>query len=728
MNHNNSVWFIGLTIAAAVTSLKATLRIRDEMTQLDDGLPSPLGATFDGRGVNFAIFTDNATGVDLCLFDAGGQHEIARYSLPQRTEGIWHGYVNGLSPGQLYGYRVYGPYEPAHGHRFNPSKLVIDPYARGLAGPLIWNDALYGYRVGDNHPDAPPDFRDSARYIPKCVVEAPFTDWSDVTVRRDWRDTVIYEAHVKGLTKLHPDVPPAIRGTYDALGHPAVIDHLVKLGITAVELLPIHAFVDDHFLVKKGLRNYWGYSTLSYFTPESRYLSESGVQGLRQAVRSLHEAGIEVILDVVFNHTAEGNEFGPTLSFKGVDNAVYYKLPSEDLRRYWDATGTGNTVDVAHPQVLQLVMDSLRYWVQAYGIDGFRFDLASALCRQPHDFSPNSGFLAAVGQDPILRQTKLIAEPWDLGMDGYRLGGFPRGWAEWNDRYRDGVRAFWRGNEGQLPRLTEGLTGSREVFGASGRLPPASINYVTSHDGFTLEDVVSYEERHNYRNGENNRDGHRHNLTSNHGVEGPTNKPEILALRARQKRNFLATLFLSIGTPMLLMGDAMSRTQNGNNNAYCQDNDIGWVDWRPGPDPALQTFTENLSAIRRTYRVFRRKDFLDGLHRSDNQLRDVYWLAPEGREMDEADWRAPHRRTIGCQIGNDEEGELRLLMILNADPDPIGFHLAGDFPGDAWSPILDTGSPDGTPLDRSPLLAGGSRVVDGRSFLLFRQSPPSSGS
>jgi glycogen operon protein len=692
------------------------------MLRLDDGLPEPYGASYDGSGVNFAVFSAHATNVDLCLFDSSGRREIARLPLPRRTEQVWHGYVSGIGPGQLYGYRVHGPYEPERGHRFNPNKLLIDPYARQLAGRLRWHDALFAYRSGTRG-DSTADKRDSAPMMPKCVVEPPeHLRGDDRPPRRAMRDSVIYEAHVKGLTQLHPDVPLPARGTYDALAHPAVIDHLLKIGVTAVELLPIHAFVDDRFLVNRGLRNYWGYSTLAYFAPEPRYFSAAGANGLRGAISSLHDAGIEVILDVVYNHTAEGNELGPTLSFRGIDNASYYKLLPDDPRHYWDSTGTGSTLDVSQPQVLRLVLDSLRHWVESYRIDGFRFDLASALARNPFDFDERSGFLASVSQDPVLRQVKLIAEPWDVGPGGYRVGGYPLGWSEWNDQYRDGVRAFWRGDPGRLPALARAITGSREVFEPSGRQSWASINFVTAHDGFTLRDLVSYNERHNQANGENNADGHDHNLSWNGGVEGPTDDPGVNALRDRQQRNFLSSLMLSIGTPMITMGDELGRTQKGNNNAYCQDNATSWVDWPAIKAPhELTVLLSRLAEVRRTAMAFRRNDFLNGFTHSETELKDVYWLAPEGRDMTDTDWHDPERRVLGCQFGNEPGDGDRLLLVFNASARAAAFNLAPDFPAIAWQPLIDTTSGTGVPAEPMSILRpGGTVLVEGRSLHVFR--------
>jgi isoamylase len=695
------------------------------MFRIDDGSPAPLGATFDGKGVNFALFSANATRVELCLFDAQGRRETDRVALPRRTDQIWHVYVEGLGPGQLYGYRVHGPYEPRHGHRFNPHKLLIDPYARQLYGRIRWHDALFGYRMGAHRADLTPDRRDSAPMMPKCVVEDPAHHWGDDRLpRRPLIDSVIYESHVKGLTERHPRIPAALRGTYDALGHPAIIEHLVKLGITAIELLPIHAFVDDRFLVEKGLRNYWGYSTLAYFAPEPRYLGPAGVVGFKSAIRALHDAGIEVILDVVYNHTCEGSERGPTLSFRGIDNTVYYKLAPDNPRFSWDSTGTGNTLNLSHPRVLQMVLDSLRHWVESYHVDGFRFDLASSLARDPFDFSQRAAFLQACLQDPVLNRVKLIAEPWDVGAGGYQVGGFPIGWSDWNDQFRDTVRAFWRGDPGQLPKLAQVMTGSREIFSPSGRQTWASVNFVAAHDGFTLHDLVSYNERHNEANGENNQDGHAHNVAWNCGVEGPTDAPDVLALRARQKRNFLCTLLLSQGVPMLLMGDELSRTQDGNNNAYCQDNDVSWLNWREeNPDPELLAFTQALIALRKRFDAFRRRDFLTGATVPPHGLKDVYWLAPEGREMTTADWNDGLRRTLGMQLGNDASDGQRFLILLNAAPDAVDFHLAKQ-PEDRWIRIFDTRLPGGLARGNPGTLpSGGTFKLDPRSLVLFQHAP-----
>ncbi len=535
--------------------------------RVEPGHSYPLGATWDGSGVNFALFSANAEKVELCLFDPAGRREVARIPLPSYTHEVWHGYLPDATPGLLYGYRVHGPYDPARGHRFNPNKLLVDPYAKALSGTIRWSDAHFGYRVGSNRGDLSFDRRDNAFGMPRCrVVDPAFTWGQHVRPARLWADTVIYEAHVRGMTMLHPEIPADRRGTFEALSSPYVIDHLVRLGVTAIELMPVHAFVDERRLVDLGLRNYWGYNTLCFFAPHQAYLGSFGrISIFKTMVKRLHEAGIEVILDVVYNHTAEGNEMGPTLSFRGIDNASYYRLVPDDPRYYVDVTGCGNSLNLSHPRVLQMVTDSLRYWVTEMGVDGFRFDLATTLGREHYGFDPGGSFFDVIRQDPVIGRTKLIAEPWDTGPEGYRLGGYGPGWAEWNDRFRDTVRAFWRGDENVLPELATRLLGSSDLFEHQGRKAWASINFIASHDGFTLHDLVSYSEKHNWANKEENRDGHDHNLSANYGVEGPTDDDGIRAVRARQKRNLVATLLLSQGTPMILMGDEVGRTQDGNN-------------------------------------------------------------------------------------------------------------------------------------------------------------------
>ncbi|SDO18985.1 glycogen operon protein [Methylobacterium phyllostachyos] len=689
------------------------------MIAVDDGVPAPLGAHFDGRGVNFALFSEHATAVDICLFEPGERHETRTVRLPCRTDDVWHGYLRGVLPGQLYGYRVHGPWDPGNGHRFNPSKLLLDPYAREIRGKIRWHDALYGHRRGGREDRI--DRRDSAVYMPRCVVTAPeVPNLALDPVRRPLADTVVYEAHVKALTRTHPAIPEPERGTYAALAHPAIIEHLVKLGVTALELLPIQGFVDDRFLVDKGLVNFWGYQPLSYFAPDPRYLGEGGLGSLKAAIRELNAAGIETWLDVVYNHTAEGDHTGPTLAFRGIDNASYYKLDPADRHRNIDCTGCGNTFDVSHPRVMQLVLDSLRHWVTAYGIAGFRFDLASSLGRSPLAFSPQAAFFQAVAQDPVLARVKMVAEPWDIGEGGYQLGGYPRGWSEWNDQFRDATRGFWKGDSGTLAKVTQGLTGSREVFAPSRRSPLASVNFIASHDGFTLADTVAYEAKHNEANGEDNRDGHGHNVSRNYGVEGDTDNPAVLSLRARQKRNMLATVMLAQGVPMLLMGDERSRSQGGNNNAYAQDNPTSWMDWSTDPDPALSGFVSNLLALRRSQPALRRRRFFTGtLIDPDQPLRDVHWLAPEGTEMGESHWSDDGLQAFGMQIGNDGEPGDRLLMLFNAGEGACTFHL-DPVVGGPWWPVFDTGEPEGASPPDAPAYASGAAVpLAGRTVLVL---------
>ncbi|KQP31105.1 glycogen debranching protein [Methylobacterium sp. Leaf104] len=695
------------------------------MIGVDDGVPAPLGAHFDGRGVNFALFSENATAVDLCLFDPGERHETRRIRLPCRTDDVWHGYLRGVFPGQLYGYRVHGPWDPAQGHRFNPAKLLLDPYARDIQGRIRWHDSLYGHRRGLQRADQI-DRRDSAAFMPRGIVTPPeVPDLAVSPVRRPLSQSVIYEAHVKALTQTHPDVPEAARGTYAALAHPAIIEHLLKLGVTAIELLPIQSFADDRFLVEKGLVNFWGYSPLNYFAADPRYRGPSGIGGLRAAIRELAAADIEVILDVVYNHTAEADHTGPTLSFRGVDNASYYKLKPENRREEIDCTGCGNTLDLDHPRVMQMVLDSLRHWVTAYGVAGFRFDLATSLGRNPHDFSPKAAFFQAVAQDPVLAHVKMIAEPWDIGPGGYQLGGYPRGWSEWNDQFRDSIRGFWRGDRGTLAKVTQGLSGSREIFAASSRWPLSSINFAASHDGFTLADVVAYEEKHNLANGEDNRDGHGHNLSRNYGVEGETTDPVILNLRARQKRNLLATVFLAQGVPMLLMGDERSRSQGGNNNAYAQDNPTGWMDWENDPDLSLTTFVGNLTRLRREQPALRRRDYLTGALVENGPLRDVHWLAPGGTEMADGDWSDPERQAFGMQIGNDLPQADRLLILVNAAEEPCDFTLAPII-GGPWTLVFDTTKQTGAVPAGQALFPPGAGVrLDAQAVYVLRARPAS---
>jgi len=664
------------------------------------GRPYPLGATFDGFGVNFAIFSAHAERVELCLFDRSGRRELERVVLPEFTDEIWHGYLPDAGPGQLYGYRVHGPYRPHEGHRFNPAKLLIDPYAKALAGQIRWSDAHHGYRLGNRREDLTIDRRNNAMGMPKAIVVDPSFSWGEhVRPRRPFAETVIFEAHVKGLTKRHPEMAPHHCGTYAALGDRAVIDHLLRLGITAIELLPIHAFVDDRFLLEKGLVNYWGYNSIGFFAPEPRYISPGGnADELKIAIRRLHDAGIEVFLDVVYNHTAEGNHLGPTLSFRGIDNKSYYQLVAEDPRYYFDVTGCGNSLNLSHPRVLQMVVDSLRHWAETYHIDGFRFDLATTLGRNGHGFDPGAGFFDVLRQDPVLNGVKLIAEPWDVGHEGYRLGGYGPGWAEWNDRFRDGVRAFWRGDEGILPELAGRLLGSSDLFEYQGRKPWASINFIAAHDGFTAMDVVSYDEKHNEANGEGGQDGHSHNLSHNYGHEGPTDDPAILAIRARQVRNMLATVLLSQGTPMILMGDELGRSQAGNNNTYCQDNELSWVDWEQA-DQDLIDFTRRLIAFRQSHPVLKKQRFMHGNEISPDDVKDVTWLHPDGREMQPGDWHDGHARCLGIMLCGaarpdiDQHGlpqeDATLLILVNAAPEPRDFRLPAA-PGGRWHVVVDT--------------------------------------
>jgi isoamylase len=699
-------------------------------TRITEGLPHPLGATWDGLGVNFALFSANATKVELCLFNAAGTRELERIELPEFTDEVWHGYLRDVRPGTIYAYRVHGPYEPDAGHRFNPNKLLLDPYAKGHVGRLSWRPEIFGYTIGVKDDDLSFDKRDSARFVPKCrVIDPAFTWTRDRRPATSWERTVIYEAHVKGLTKLHPLVPEDVRGTYAGLARREVLNHLKGLGITAVELLPIHAFVDDGYLLEKGLTNYWGYNSIGFFAPEPRYFATGDAHEFKQMVAHLHEAGLEVILDVVYNHTAEGNERGPTLSFKGIDNSSYYRLLPDAKRRYINDTGTGNTVNLSHPRVLQMVTDSLRYWATEMHIDGFRFDLATILGREPHGFDEGGGFLDSCRQDPVLTSVKLIAEPWDLGPGGYRVGEFPPGWAEWNDRFRDTVRSYWRGDDGKVGDLAARLAGSSDLFHKRGRKPWASVNFITAHDGFTLNDLVSYNEKHNEANGENNQDGNNHNLSLNYGVEGPTDDPAIRAVRERQKRNMLATLILSRGTPMILAGDEFGHTQRGNNNAYCQDNAISWLQW---PDPAngaearaLTAFVRRLTFLRHAFPTLRRGRFLTALWNEELQVKDVTWINADGSEMSTEQWQDPHMRCFGMLLdGRGQEsgikrqaGDATLLLIVNAYHDVVKFTLPELVGGSRWLCMIDTNQPERS--DTPAFDVGQACDVTGRSFLLF---------
>ncbi|MEB0205354.1 glycogen debranching protein GlgX [Pseudomonas sp. CCC3.1] len=674
-----------------------------EHSRIREGLPFPLGATWDGLGVNFALFSANATKVELCLFDSTGEVELERIELPEYTDETFHGYLPDAHPGQIYGYRVYGPYDPENGHRFNHHKLLIDPYAKQLVGELKWSEALFGYTIG--HPDADLSFdeRDSAPFVPKCKVIDPAHTWGhDHRVSVPWERTIFYETHVRGISMRHPAVPEAVRGTFAGLMVDDVIEHIRTLGVTSVELLPIHAFVNDQHLLQKGMTNYWGYNSIGFFAPDPRYLASGKIAEFKEMVAHLHEAGLEVILDVVYNHTAEGNEQGPTLSMRGIDNASYYRLMPDNKRFYINDSGTGNTLDLSHPCVLQMVTDSLRYWAHEMHVDGFRFDLATILGRYHDGFDERHSFLVACRQDPLLRQIKMIAEPWDCGPGGYQVGGFPPGWAEWNDRFRDNVRAFWKGDEGQLAEFAGRMTASADLFNRRGRRPYTSVNFITAHDGFTLNDLVSYNDKHNEANDENNQDGSNNNLSWNHGVEGPTDDPQINALRQRQMRNFMATLLLAQGTPMLVAGDEFARTQHGNNNAYCQDSEIGWVHWAlDKPGKSLLAFVKRLIKLRLQYPILRRGLFLVGHSESTPGVKDVTWLTADGSEMSTEQWQDPQNRSLGMLLdgraqvsGVQRSGvDATLLILINAGHDDIDFTLPEVAHGVSWSCKLDTTDP-----------------------------------
>ncbi|MFN3514801.1 MAG: glycogen debranching protein GlgX [Phenylobacterium sp.] len=691
--------------------------------RLEGGSPYPLGATFDGLGVNFAVFSAHAEKIELCVFERTGRREISRYELPECTDEVWHGYLPEAKPGLLYGYRAYGRYAPLEGHRFNPNKLLLDPYAKGVAGELRWTDALFGYRVNSARADLTFDRRDSAPAMPKGVVMANTFDWSgDKRPNTPWSETVIYECHVRGLTKLFDEVLPPERGTFAALSHPKTIEYLQRLGVTAVELLPIHAYVQDRVLQEKGLSNYWGYNTLSFFAPEGRYLSTGDHNELRMAVRRLHAAGIEVILDVVYNHTAEGSERGPTLSFRGLDNATYYRLVDDEPRYCVNDTGTGNTVDLSHARVLQLVADSLRYWATSFGIDGFRFDLGVTLGRERYGFDPEAGFFDVLRQDPVLQRLKLISEPWDIGPGGYQLGHHPPSFAEWNDRFRDGVRRFWRGDPGMRPDMAARLSGSGDLFDRRARRPWASINYAASHDGFTLADVTAYEERRNEANGEDNRDGHGENYTCNWGVEGGTDDPEILAVRGRVQRSMLMTVFAAMGTPMLLAGDEFGRTQQGNNNAYCQDNEISWLDWEQARSPegeALIRFVSRLIALRKEHPALRPPQFLHGREELAPGVLDLDWFDERGRRLSPEDWQNPEAHALVMRrAATREDGRTDLVMlVLNASPDPLVFTLPHPLVGTRI--LADSSRPD-TP---ESALSTDHLEVPAQSAILLASSP-----
>lgn len=697
------------------------------------GSPYPLGATWDGKGVNFALYADNATGVELCLFNTTADEvEAIKIKIKERSHQVWHCYIPDIKPGQLYGYRVHGPYEPQNGHRFNAKKLLIDPYAKAIAGTIDWSDALFGYKMGDPEEDLSFSDVDSVPFIPKSVVVDQSFDWEgDRAPKIAYNESIIYEAHVKGFTKLHPDIPEEIRGTYAGMAHPVTVNYLRELGITAIELMPVHHFVADRHLVDRGLTNYWGYNTIGFFAPDARYAA-GGVLGeqvteFKQLVKTLHQAGIEVILDVVYNHTGEGNQMGPTLSFRGIDNASYYRL-TEDKRYYMDYTGTGNTLNAYLPNVLRLMMDSLRYWIQEMHVDGFRFDLASTLARELHEVNTLSAFFDIVYQDPVISQVKLIAEPWDIGEGGYQVGKFPPGWAEWNGKYRDCIRDYWRGADSMLGEFAERFTGSSDLYKNDYRSPTASINFVTAHDGFTLRDLVSYNDKHNEANLDDNRDGEDHNRSWNCGAEGITDDKEVLALRSRQQRNFFATLLLSQGVPMIVAGDELGRTQKGNNNCYCQDNELSWVHWEQIDNELLQ-FTRQLISLRKTHPAFCRRRWFQGQPIKGIGLEDIAWFLPDGSEMSDEHWSHDFAKSMavffngkglhnsgpkGEQIVDDS-----FYIIFNAHYEPLDFTLPLEKYGHTWTKVLDTRDLQIT--EREEVLKAQETInVDARSVMVLR--------
>ncbi len=703
--------------------------------EIRPGQPFPLGATFDGVGTNFAIFSEVAERVELCLFDERGRE--TRLELPEMDANVWHGYAPGVGAGQLYGYRVHGPWQPADGHRCNPEKLLIDPYAKAIHGAVDWSEAVFPYRPSD--PLGLPSRRNSARQVPKSVVVNPYFDWGhDQHPRTPLHESIIYEVHVKGFTMRHPEVDPSIRGTYAGLAHPAVVDYLVDLGVTAVELLPVHEFIHHHHLAQRGLRNYWGYDSIGYFAPHHEYArpgpAGSQVLEFKHMVKTLHEAGIEVILDVVYNHTAEGNHLGPMLSFKGIDNAAYYRLVPDDRRYYMDYTGTGNSLNMRHPHVLQLIMDSLRYWVTEMHVDGFRFDLAATLARELHDVDRLSAFFDLIQQDPVVSRVKLIAEPWDVGEGGYQVGNFPPLWSEWNGKYRDAVRDYWRGWDQSLAEFAARFTGSSDLYAAAGRRPGASVNFITAHDGFTLVDLVSYDHKHNAANGEENRDGTDDNRSWNSGAEGPTTDPEIVARRGTRQRSLLATLLLSQGIPMLLGGDELGRTQHGNNNAYCQDNDLSWFDWGHVDEDLLE-FTRRLIALRRQHPVFRRRRWFQGRPIHGGGITDIAWFTPEATEMTEEQWQSGFVKALGIFLNGESLAHLdrrgrrvtdnTFYLACNAHQEPVAFAMPGPEWAGSWRIEIDTTRPDG----HSPtgFLSAASELQVGAFGLVLLRAVPAQG-
>ena len=699
------------------------------------GNPYPQGANWDGAGVNFSLFSENATGVELCLYD-DREHDLetSRIAITEQTDRVWHIYLQGAKPGLRYGYRVHGPYDPNNGHRFNPAKLLVDPYAKSIDGFLHWDDALFGYTIGHPDVDLSRDDRDSAPFVPKSVVVDPYFDWrNDSQLHIPWHETIIYELHVKGFTMLHPEIPEDLRGTYAGLAHPASVEYLTKLGVTSIELMPIHHSVADRHLLERGLTNYWGYNSLGFFAPDARF-SATGSAGeqvaeFKNMVRTLHSAGLEVILDVVYNHTAEGNQLGPTICFRGIDNTAYYRSVEGQPRYYMDYTGCGNTLNMRHPRALQLLMDSLRYWVTEMHVDGFRFDLAAALARELHEVDQLGAFFDIIHQDPVLSQVKLIAEPWDLGEGGYQVGNFPVLWSEWNGRYRDCVRDYWRGADQSLAEFASRITGSSDLYESGGRKPYASINFLTAHDGFTLNDLVSYNDRHNENNGEENRDGESNNRAWNCGAEGPTKDVKVNVLRARQKRNLIATLFLSLGVPMLLAGDEFGRSQQGNNNAYCQDNAISWVDWM-NMDTSELTFARQIIEFRKQHPVFLRRKWFQGRSIRGSETNDIAWFRPDGELMSDQDWGAGFAKSLGVFLNGDEIPSVdaagrRVLdasfyLIFNAHWEPVEFALPPEKWGQNWNRVVDTSNEE--PNEDATQYAAGTRIkIESRSLVVMQR-------
>lgn len=702
--------------------------ISECIANIEAGFPVPHGATWTGEGVNFALFSANATRVELCFYDEAGENEIGRVDLPERTDEVWHVFVPDIGPGTVYGYRVHGPYDPQNGHRFNPNKLLLDPYAKRHIGELKWSPEVFGYTIGDEAEDLSFDERDSAPFVPKCVVvDHNFSFDGLNAVRVPWDKCIFYETHVRGFTKRHPAVPENERGTFAGLGNAEVVKYIKELGVTSVELLPIHSFVNDDYLLEKGLTNYWGYNTIGFFAADPRFFSTGEIAEFKNMIKSFHDAGLDVILDVVYNHTAEGNEKGPTLSFKGIDNASYYRLLHDNRRHYINDTGTGNTLNLSHPRVLQMVCDSLRYWVTEMGVDGFRFDLATILGRLDHGFDESCGFLQVCRQDPILASVKLIAEPWDCGPGGYQVGRFPPGWAEWNDSYRDDVRDFWRGEKGTTQAFAKRITGSADKFQHRGRRSWASVNFITAHDGFCLNDLVSYNEKHNEANGEDNRDGSSNNRSWNCGVEGPTDDAAIRELRERQKRNLLATLIFSQGTPMVLAGDEFGRTQDGNNNTYCQDNELNWFDWEGIGEEgrALQKFVQNILTLRRTLPLLHVAQFLSGEPHPDTGITDATWISPAGTPLTQEQWDDANMHCFGLVVDGRARvsgikrvaDDTTLLLVFNAYHDALDFTLPDVYNKSEWTCLVDTNMPFRSDLPK--FKSGETYCVTGRSLLLF---------